>query len=615
MSGKNSMSQPTGKLKRQAQMDQQWLRELCFRKSESESLTRAAQAGDIEQFSTELQSHLVKKKTLSKRDRRRLQERLTQLWSPSELDDDHSFAALLFDEELESAEFSERVESILAGASNGSAGREESCTDSVVTGIWILHLHAHRLQAKALFALWRWILDQSEHLYQTDSKVTADDGFEAVDLIELQCLVGWQYSELKYERASASDGVKALRQALDASTDGDGTPHACWLEEILPRLVQLARINLFASSIGVDLWDRKSEKRIERFIGRVASLLSPKYFAFSQTPASQVCLQLQAVIDAFEFEQDPTVRRMLKQWSGGESKALRGDQERLIRKEFEREAHQSDWAEWGILRSAWSTPVDLCAVRYDRKMPSIEVVVANTPLFAGDWNHKLTFNGKQISTSGEWSCCCWYLDKDAAYMELQLNNEGPATVIRQALLMRQESALFIGDSVRLNQSGAISYRRTLPLIGDWNVQEDAATRELALINDSQRVRVFPWTSPQYRVDRATESLAVKDGKLELSVQTNGSGLFAATLFEWSQKQQDQPVDWQRVTVAEDGKALPADVASAVRLRLGKSQWLAYHSLKKPPIPRTTMGLHTPNETVIAHVTESGEIKALVEVEL
>lgn len=596
-------------------MDQQWLRELQFRKSEPESLTDAAKAGEVDQFSKELHSHFIKKKALNKRDRRRLLERLSQLWSPPDSSNSTSLASLLFDEELESTEFSERIESVLAGATKPATDDEVSFTDTLVAGIWILHLHSHRLESNAFFTLWSWVLDQSQQLNQAESKITADDGFEAIDLIELQCLVGWQYSELKHERASASDGVKAIRQALDASTDGDGTPHACWLEEILPRLVQLARINLFANSVGVDLWDRKSEKRIERLIGRVASLLGPKRFAFSQIPASQLCNTLQAVIDSFEFEQDPTVRRLLKNWASGDSKPLRDDQERLIRKEFEREAHQSDWAEWGILRSAWSSPVDLCAIRYDRKMPAIEVVAANTPLFAGDWNHKLTFNGKQISASGEWSCCCWYLDKDAAYMELQLNNEGPATVIRQALLMRQESCLFIGDSVRLNQPGTISYRRSLPLIGEWNVLEDAATRELALVQETQRVRVFPWTSPQYRIDRATESLSVKDGKLELSVQTTGSGLFTATLFEWSEKRQDQPVDWQRITVAEDGKALPADVASAARLRLGKSQWLAYHSLTKPPIPRTTLGLHTPNETVIAHITESGEIKALVEVEL
>src|SRR5690606_6253434 len=102
-------------------------------------------------------------------------------------------------------------------------------------------------------------------------------------------------------------------------------------------------------------------------------------------------------------------------------------------------SHQSDWAEWANLRSGWLDPVDQFAVRFHGEMPEIDALAAGIPLFSGAWSHKLSIDGKEIPTGADWSCSCWYLDRQAAFVELQLSLDQPVEVYRQALLLRMES--------------------------------------------------------------------------------------------------------------------------------------------------------------------------------
>ena len=75
------------------------------------------------------------------------------------------------------------------------------------------------------------------------------------------------------------------------------------------------------------------------------------------------------------------------------------------------------------------------------------------------------------------------------------------------------------------------------------------------------------------------------------------------------------MEWAPLTVAEDGKPVTEDYARGFRLRIGRKQWLLYHSLVAPEIPRTVLGLHTASETVLAEILPNGEFNVLVEVEL
>jgi hypothetical protein len=266
-----------------------------------------------------------------------------------------------------------------------------------------------------------------------------------------------------------------------------------------------------------------------------------------------------------------------------------------------------------MLRDGWSPPVDLCAVQFSGSMPNLEVIVRDIPLLAGAWSHKLTVDGRPSAPTGDWKCVCWFVDKTCAYVELQIvHNE--IQVVRQALLVRGESVLLLADSVRSPERAQIEFERSTPLVAGWSDEQDGSTRELALIRDKHRVRVFPVTAAQPFTERSQETTRVEDGQLRMNVQSDAARLYVATLFDWFPKRRDDPADWSRLTVAENGQPVPPADAVGYRLRVGKSQWLLYHSLVPPQVPRTVLGLHSNSESVLSRLDADGELQKILEVE-
>jgi hypothetical protein len=265
------------------------------------------------------------------------------------------------------------------------------------------------------------------------------------------------------------------------------------------------------------------------------------------------------------------------------------------------------------MRSGWGSPADQCVIKFDGAHPELEATAQDVPLLAGAWLHELTVDGERISSTGEWTCVCWTADKDAAYLELQLNRDQPLQVIRQALLLREESLLLLGDSIRTPEGRRIEFERSIPLAGDWRTEEDSQSRELALMQGTARVRVFPLSAPQFRLQRGDETTAVRDGILSVRAHANASRMYVATLLDWSEKRRDEPVEWQRVTVAESMAPIGPETAAGFRIRIGKKQWVLYHSLSKPAMPRTALGIHSLSETVFSQLKTNGDLATVVEV--
>jgi hypothetical protein len=110
-------------------------------------------------------------------------------------------------------------------------------------------------------------------------------------------------------------------------------------------------------------------------------------------------------------------------------------------------------------------------------------------------------------------------------------------------------------------------------------------------------------------------MRMEEGILRFRLRADVPRVHAAMLLDWSPKRSGQPAEWMRLTVAEDSQPVLPAAAAGYRIRVGKSQWLLYHSLTPPRVPRTAIGLHTNSETVLARLNSSGEIESLVEVEM
>lgn len=601
-----------------------WLTGFKFRHAATSPLAIAAQTGEIIMFADSLTATYADLGDLSKRKRNRLLGSLRTLWTQASVRDNSGFsdaiepgalARCLFDLELTSDELSGRVEAIMASTIEGRPDRE-----TLVAAYWLLRIGGQRLEPQTRFTFFRWTIDSSrtwleQVQHETPEQAEPGNGCAAFDFWEIQTLSDLCFPGLKGEKKRNRQHAQAWQAALDACTDSDGTPHARWLEEILPRFSQLAAVHLFANSLNSPLWDRPSQRRLTGMFARTALLCTPEHVAFNSLPTPAACRILLTIAEMLKISSPPGLLELLTRWEKQSSRSRVGTRKRGLRGKMPLVNVQSDWGEWACLRSTWPAPVDACVVRNDAAVPQLEVVVANQPLFAGDWTHELKIDGNVIPATGEWACCCWTANRQAAFIELQLNRENPLQVIRQALLLREESVLLLADSIRSPESSHIEFSRSLPLAGTWSIEEDALSREQALVQPDVRVRVFPWSGPQMRLDRSDESTTFYDGQMRVRSQSQGRGLYVATLFDWSQKRREEPVDWQRVTVAENGQIIPPEIAVGHRLRIGKKQWIIYHSHRPPMVPRSVMGIHTLNESVFAGLSPLGEVTPLVEVEL
>lgn len=601
-------------------MEIDWLASLAFREGAFPKLAAAAEQGDPTAFSTALLRAYDHQCRLGKRERSRMLATLERLWSQTALPsaalrDEGSLARCLFNQDLSGEELTGRLEAIMASDIDDTFD-----SSTLAAAFWMLRLRGGQLELQTLFTCLRWVVLRTHDWLEQRARKHAEStdpgaGCQAFDGLELQLLLHGGLPGRKGEKKEWRDIANAWRTALDAATDTDGTPHSEWVPESLSRCCQLAAVSLFADSLNLPLWSKKDRKRLQGLCGRTALLLSPDRMSFHEVSATAAAEALTAAAEALRLEDQSGFLALLKQWRRAPARSRRSASTQPIRGKFPRANVQSDWGEWACLRSAWNGPVDQCVIRYDEMAPQLEMLAAGQPLFAGAWEHSLTVDGQPVASTGEWACCCWYVDRHAAFMELQLNRDQPVQVIRQALLLREESVLMVADSIRLPAAGKMEFQRRLPLAGGWRLEEDTLSREVALCQDDRRIRVFPWSSPQMRLDRSDETLILTPEEMTVETSMTGTGLYVATLFDWSEKRRDAPVDWRRVTVAEDGRIMLPEVAVGHRLRLGKKQWVLYHSHRPPAFPRSVLGIHTLSETVFARLSPHGEADPLVEVEL
>ncbi|WP_437227371.1 hypothetical protein SH661x_000315 [Planctomicrobium sp. SH661] len=599
--------------------DTEWLSNFEFRHGAPRELSLPARRGDVSAFAEALPGVFEEQCRIGKRERVRLLASLATLWNQSVHSgnspvEQGSLARCLFDTELTQDELSGRIEAIMASTS-------ESIPDpqTLVAAHWLLRMSGRQLETQTLFTFFRWTVEASQSwLKRTEQESPAnsnpESGCDAFDFLEIELLNTLIFPGLKGCKKQLRQSAKAWRKALDAITDTDGTPHARWLNEILPRFCQLAALTLFADSLNERFWDRKSHRRLEGLLARTSLLLTPRHVGFSEVDSGAACKALLTAADVLHLSSRPGLLTLLTQWEDA-AQLNQVTSRREIRGKLPKTSIQTDWGDWACLRSGWQSPVDACYVRHDGETPQLELIAADLPLLAGAWSHELKINGTTQKPTGEWTCCCWYLDRQAAFVELQLDRESPIQVIRQALLLREESVLMLADSIRVPESSSIEFQRSVPLAGSWGLEEDVLSREINLCQGNERVRVFPWSGPQMRLDRSDESTSVRENQLQVHARTQGHGLYVATLLDWSAKRREAPIDWQRVTVAEDGQILAPEIAVGHRLRIGKKQWVLYHSHRKPAFPRSVLGVHTLSESVFGRLDSDGEVEILVEVEL
>ncbi len=586
--------------------DSDWLMSLKFRDSAHRTVRDAAKQGDVEGFASALVDRAQKTQEFSKTQR---QELLAQLRSMREETQDvetfGDLAKALFDSGLQKAERSVHVEAFIAENSE-EAPDSVSLTDA----IWLLTLFSAKLDEDSLFSLWRWTLQKGQEWMETKPVCDTEQGFSQLRFLEVCFLMAVTFEDLKGSRSLLKETTHLIRNCVDEATDNDGTPQALWLPTLLDSLSTLGRISTFNTTMQQKLVNKGFGKRLRGLLERTCTYCTHNHMSLSLSDSLLDVSRLDAIATAFMFEKKEGLSRLIKSWQKKNQTKSRPEDWSLPEA-----VHQSDWSQHACLRSSWNSPVDLCVVTHEAAMPQIDLVIADHPLLKGSWDHELRLDGKVVKSRADWTSTCWFADDEVNYLELVQEIDATTRVFRQVILLREEHQLVLNQAIVAEKADEIESRFTLPLNGNWSQEEDSATRELALFNSAKRVRIHPLSLPQGHVTKANGQLRTSQTELAFEQRSAGSRLFSSIVFDWSPKHGDKAVQWEPLTVAQNGKIESPGQAAAFRFRIGRDQWLLYHSLTEPEIPRTVLGLHTAHETVLSRVTSKGEIEPIIEVEM
>ncbi|MEW4489846.1 hypothetical protein AB1L42_17315 [Thalassoglobus sp. JC818] len=590
--------------------DGEWLQSISFRGGATRGLGNAAKKGDLEEFSRIMKEDLLSL-AMKKRERKELQKDLRTLWPNASTSDEPEGAweRILFGKLKRKSEVAAEIHARIAENLDSDTNFQSLCS-----AIWILSLKVDVLSTEALIDLWRWVVQQGQSWLENKPEVDPDQALSQLPFLETVFMLAVSLRDLKGAKKLQKEVVGLIRMCIDETSDNDGTPQPQWIPGIVDSLCCLARMSLFARVHGERLWNESILTRLHSLLERVISLCTPNRIAFSgaerEGDVREDFIRLRTVLAAVDYQDGEGLDRYLKGLAIGKSLSA-------IRSEWElpEETFQSDWAMVANLRSSWKSPIDQCVVIHDSKTLSLDVVAADIPIFRGKWEADLQVDGKSVESDEQWTCTCWFEDAEVDFMELVQDGPDGTKLMRQVILLRQDHQLILNQSVRANEAKSLAFRSTIPIAASYEVEADSATREVALLAQGQRIRVLPISVPQERTQKALGFASVEEGKLVVEQSSEASRLFVSTVFDWAPKRHFRPVEWNQLTVVQDGKIESQQDAFGARFRIGRNQWLMYHSLEEPNIPRTVLGMHTNYETSFSRFTSKGEIDPIVEVEI
>lgn len=267
------------------------------------------------------------------------------------------------------------------------------------------------------------------------------------------------------------------------------------------------------------------------------------------------------------------------------------------------------------LQATASSRSDRLSVRYGGNEVQLELFGRGQLLLQGLWDCVISVDGRPFEMQGEWESSCWNADEDADYFELQFRVGDTLRIDRQILLPRSGNFAILADAIIAPKAKELEVRTRLPLPSDLKFTTERLTRSAKLRGPEGTARIHPLALPQDRVNSACGELISNGNAIELvQRQSAGGGLYLPLVFDWSPKRTGASVFWRNLTVSEHSRILPIHEAAGYRLRMGRDQWLVYHSLHNTNEARAILGHHTWNETVIGGFKADGQVAPLILIE-
>lgn len=290
-------------------------------------------------------------------------------------------------------------------------------------------------------------------------------------------------------------------------------------------------------------------------------------------------------------------------------------EKKLNRKQMPEGSNYCEPAGCATMRSDWQQKGSRFAIDFSDSEVFIEALgPKGQPILAGDWGVQVIWDGQSEMKLGDWEEVCWFTDDEVDYLEIEATIGSHGKIQRQAILLREERLLFLGDAILSSQAGKCQLKSRLPLANGVLFEPAQKTREGILqLAGGQRCLTLPLHLPEWRRQLAPGKLECQDRHLCVTAETNSGRAYAPMLISLCNRHSKKPFTWRQLTVAEQLRIVPQDVAAAYRIQIGKEQWMIYRTLAAAA-RRTALGKHTFADFYCGRFNDSGDMETLVEVE-
>jgi hypothetical protein len=277
-------------------------------------------------------------------------------------------------------------------------------------------------------------------------------------------------------------------------------------------------------------------------------------------------------------------------------------------------ACSSDRGPLAMLRASWQKGGDMLAV--DHRRPGFatrfELVGRGSHWLGPDW----TLAGRSGAASKP-RTVAWLTSSVVDLVEWGFRSEG-VRFTRTALLFRGRRLALLAEQVDGRSAMSEPMVSTYSLPPGISAEPIADSRGLRLRGSAKgrNAHVMPLGLPSlpYETDRGQFLATAGGGSLSLKQLPRGRRWWMPLLVSWDGLRNRKRLTWRSLTVSEDAKICPPDLAFAVRVSWGRDEtYVIYRSLG-PPALRAFLGHQTRARFLIGQFTEEGTVEPLVSVD-
>lgn len=429
---------------------------------------------------------------------------------------------------------------------------------------------------------------------------------------ELPFVLSLLFAPFQCSKLLNARGIEWLADCVEEATDTDGTLNAEDAENMSQWLAPFIRVQAW-SKAHKQPWGRSTTRsRWNQCLTNIAGCTIATGFLPEAETTHQQPIGPQEVffraVELAELPDDSPLPAFLKSLARGPAKKSKAP------KSDATASNQSDWATAALLRNRFSADADAISVHWKTQTPTLNVATLGSQLLTGEWNTKVTVDGKAIETAGSWVCTCWFQDAEVVFAELEAGSADGVRHVRHVMLsLTDHFAVITNTASAPNADAQVSIHSQLQLASHFSAEANSITRELSLSDGRVGVRAIPCWLADDRIDSCAGDFSAANGQLTLQAEGLG-GVAAPMVLDWQPERQYREADWNSLTVTEERRLNSSAEASAFRVRIGMLQLMLYRSLRRGEKLRAVLGYHTDNETVYGHIRNSGKIDPLVLVE-